>query len=81
MTMVMGYLPQIEQIYLQGLDTWWYETGVGRVQMQLEWYKNYFFENEYDQIMAISGTGECQRFRSKAKYPTYGWHSCQVGPN
>ena len=28
MTMIMGYLPRIEQLSLQGLDTWWYDKGV-----------------------------------------------------
>lgn len=32
MTIIMGYLPQLEQLKLHGLDTWWYDIGVGRVQ-------------------------------------------------
>ena len=36
MTMVMGYLPRLQQLQMQGLDKWWYVTGVGRVQVSLE---------------------------------------------
>ena len=32
MSTIMGYLPRIEQLQLQGLDTFWYTIGVGRVQ-------------------------------------------------
>ena len=31
MATVMGYLPLIEQLELQGLDKWWYVIGVSRV--------------------------------------------------
>ena len=31
MTMVMAYLPRLEQLRMQGLDTWWYNKGVKRV--------------------------------------------------
>ena len=36
MIMVMGYLPWLEQLTMQGLDKWWYATGVGRVQVRLD---------------------------------------------
>lgn len=36
MSTVMGYLPQIEQLNMQSLDKWWYDTGVGRVQVYLK---------------------------------------------
>ena len=35
MTMVMGYLPRIEQLRLHGLSKWWYNIGVGRVQKRI----------------------------------------------
>ena len=43
MTMVMEYLPWLEQLKMQGLDKWWYVTGVGRVQMSLEKPKMLYF--------------------------------------
>ena len=43
MAMIMGYLPHIEQLRLQGLDWWWYDTGVARVQMQFRMPKMYLF--------------------------------------
>ena len=36
MFMIIGYLPLIEQLRLQGLDTWWYTIGVARVQVFLK---------------------------------------------
>ena len=33
MIMIMGYLPQIEQLRLQSLDSWWYTIGVGQEQV------------------------------------------------
>ena len=36
MTMIMGYLPRLEQLKMQGLDKWWYVIGVGRVQVRLD---------------------------------------------
>ena len=57
MTMVMGYLPWLEQLKMQGLDKWWYVTGVGRVQVRLELQKMVYFTHPY--IMAVRKTGEC----------------------
>ena len=36
MTIIMGYMPRLEQLNMQGLDKWWYVTGVGRVQVSLD---------------------------------------------
>ena len=36
MTMIMWFLPRLEQLKMQGLDKWWYVIGVGRVQVSLE---------------------------------------------
>ena len=55
MTMIMGYLPQIEQLRLQGLDTWWYTIGVGRVQVDLETGKMFYFVfSREPQIIAVN---------------------------
>ena len=54
MTVIMGYLTQIEQLRLQGLDKWQYRTGVGRVQVNLETGKMYFVDDETSQIMAVN---------------------------
>ena len=62
MTMVMGYLPPIEQLKLHGLNKWWYRTGVGRVQMSIELKKFFFFVDYEPQIIAVRETGEYERF-------------------
>ena len=43
MITIMGYLPRIEQLRLQGLDTWWYTNGVGRVQVFFKCPKMFYF--------------------------------------
>ena len=59
MTMIMGYLPRIEQLSLQGLDTWWYDKGVQRVQVRLEVGKMFYFSIDQEpQIIAVSETGK-----------------------
>ena len=60
----MGYLPRLEQLKMQGLDKWWYVTGVGRVQVSLDLQKMFYFTYEAGRscIMAISETGECRQF-------------------
>lgn len=83
MTMIMAYLPQIEQLKLQSLDTWWYCTGVGRVQVQLCLRpRMFYFTNERTYIQAVSERGECQQFKNEncgTEFTNYDWVSCQVG--
>ena len=43
MNIILRYLPQIEQIQLQGLSMWWYITGVARTQVHFELSKMFFF--------------------------------------
>ena len=43
MTMIMEYLSRLEQLKLQGLDTWWYDKGVKRVQWRFIFPKMFFF--------------------------------------
>ena len=58
MTMIMGYLPRMKQLRLQGLDTWWYIIGVARVQMRLEVGKIFYFSSDTKpQVMAMDETG------------------------
>ena len=84
MTMVMGYLPRIEQLNLQGLDSWWYVIGVARVQVSLDTGNMiYFVSKNEPQITAVSSeTGECRRFEFGGDEPDFSnkhWGSCQVG--
>ena len=84
MAMIMGVLPRIEQLRLQGLDKWWYTIGVSRVQVSLEAEKMfYFYITGATQIIAVRETGECKRFSSegmsKSDFKHYGKASCQVG--
>ena len=66
MTMIMGYLPRLESLKLQGLDTWWYNTGVCRVQVHFLLPKLLSYFGAADaQIVAISDSGECERFDLK----------------
>ena len=58
MTLIMGYLPRIEQLRLQRLDRWWYVTGVGRVQVSLAKAKMFYFVDGKPQILAVSETGK-----------------------
>ena len=58
MIMVMGYLPQLEQTKLQGLDKWWYDIGVSRVQVFML-AKFFYFAARGPQIMAVSSAGVC----------------------
>ena len=47
MTIVMSYLPQIERVFLQILNRWWYNRGVARIQVRLELTAPiYFLSNE-----------------------------------
>ena len=82
--MVMGYLPRLEQLKMQGLDKWWYVTGVGRVQVRLDLQKMVYFAHPDGGsfIMAVSKTGECQRFSFKGESALPDrWGGCQVGKN
>ena len=59
MTIILGYLPRIEQLQLQGLDKWWYSTGVGRVQVHLILEKMFFFVDQTSvKIMAVNQAGK-----------------------
>ena len=83
MIMIMGFLPEIEQLRLQGLDTWWYTIGVGRVQVFLKRQEMFYFAlRDKPLIMAVSATGKCEKveFRGKEKLSeNLEWLSCQVG--
>ena len=57
MTLIMGFLPRFEQLRLQGLNTWWYVIGVGRVQVHLEKSKMFHFVYGKGQVFAVSETG------------------------
>ena len=59
MTMIMGYLFRMEQLKLQGLDMWWYITGVGRVQVRLETLKMIYFADNDRQIIAVGEADKC----------------------
>ena len=62
MTMIMGYLPRLEQHRMHGLSKWWYYIGVGRVQVSLPLPKLFFFPAEKDQaIIAVNEKGEYRR--------------------
>ena len=84
MTIIMGYLPRIQQLQLQGVNIWWYRIGVGRVQVRFELEKLFFFADEEPQILAVSAiTGRKQRFDlnggESENFKNTGWASCQVG--
>ena len=71
MIVIMGYLPRIEQLKLQGLDSWWYTIGVGRVQVFLKRQEMFYFAlGDKPLIMAVSATGKCEKveFRGKEKF-------------
>ena len=78
--MIMGYLLRLEQLQLQGLDTWWYDKGVKRVQMYFVLLKTFYFTDNEDEIVAIGCTGEWDRFfyrgTRKTSFKNYGWTSC-----
>ena len=82
MRMIMGFLPRIEQLRLQGLDTWWYDKGVKRVQ----WYfmlPELYFDNGEGQIIAVSTgrTERCEQYdlRGRSYFEASSKLSCQVG--
>ena len=53
---------------LQGLDTWWYAIGVGRVQVFFEGLEMFYFvDDETPQIIAVSLTCEYKLFEFKVK--------------
>lgn len=84
MNMVMVYLPQEEQLSLQGLDTWWYAIGVCRVQVRLDLMPDtFYFADDRPYIEAVSESrGECKRVKSRGESSSFtnsGWVSCQVG--
>ena len=83
MNMILRYLPQIEQIQLQGLSMWWYITGVARTQVHYELPKMFFFSDSSPQILAVKETGECRRFdfEGVSDFSNYGWSSCQIAQN
>lgn len=66
MTMIMGYLPRLEQLRLQGLDIWWRDTGVGRVQWYFELPRiSIYSDMKTRQITAVRENGMCQRLKFK----------------
>ena len=81
MIMIMGYLPQIEQLKLQGLDSWWYTIGVGRVQVFLEGPEQFYLVyGGGTQIMAVSKTLQCKWFNLSRKKQTSTSSSMVDGP-
>ena len=82
MRMIMGYLPQIEQLRLQCLDQWWYDTGVARVQVHFRPTKMYLFVGRKS-LVAVDQFGECQQcdFKGEGSFLNFCWASCQVGPS
>ena len=84
MTMIMGYLPQIEQVWLQGLDTWWYDKGVKRVQWSFVLPEpELYLDNGEGQIIAVSTgrTERCEQYdlRGRSYFEASSKLSCQVG--
>ena len=71
---------------MQGLDKWWYVTGVDRVQVSLDLSKMVYFAHPKTlepYILAVSKTGECQQFdlEGASGFNNFGWVACQVGQN
>ena len=83
MATILGYLPRIEQLRLQGLDMWWYTIGFSRVQWCFVLPKIFYFADKSAQIMAVNANGELERFNFKGRLLDFsdsdGWQSCQIG--
>lgn len=91
MRVILGYLPQIEQLKMQGLAKLWYSLGAGRLQQPsfvlpaisylASPYSLGFRSSISDRIFACKESGTVQQLecKSKTNFSNDGWDSCQVG--